>query len=262
MKITVLGCGSSTGVPIIGNKWGNCDPNEPRNRRRRASILVEGGGARVLVDTSPDLRAQALDAGFATVDAVLYTHGHADHTHGIDDLRALNQNRGDALPIYGDAATLEMLKDRFGYAFQPRPDEGPWWYRPSLIANPIDGPFSLSHLSIIPFEQQHGRITTLGFRFGAFAYSPDVNGLSDAAFETLAGIDTWLVDCLRDGPTPGHASLSMTLEWIARLKPRRSILTHMSPELDYRTLCDTLPPGVEPAYDGMVIELPDQTGEP
>lgn len=251
MRVTILGCGTSGGVPRIGNDWGACDPAEPRNRRRRASILVEQDDTRVLVDTSPDLRQQCLDAGIARLDAVLYTHDHADHTHGIDDLRFIAYNMRTRIDLYGDRRTCAVLKRRFDYAFETPPGSG---YPPIVAAHEIDGPFTIGAVPVTPFVQDHGEIDSLGFRFGPIAYSTDLVGLADAAFAVLAGVEVWIVDALRYRPHPTHANLDQALAWIARVRPRRAVLTHMNVELDYRTLKEALPAGVEPAYDGMVIE--------
>ncbi len=250
MKVTILGCGTSGGVPRIGNVWGACDPKNPKNRRRRVSILVEEGDRRLLVDTSPDLREQLLDADVDTLDAVLYTHDHADHTHGIDDLRAIFHTIRKPVEVYASAETLEVLKRRFDYIFKSK-----LGYPSICQANEISGPFSVGGIDVVPFVQEHGPITSLGFRFGKVAYSTDLNGLPEESWEILAGVDTWIVDALRPQPHPTHPHLEMTLEWIARLKPRRAILTHMTWDMDYETLCRELPKGVEPGYDGMVMEF-------
>lgn len=256
MKVTILGCGSSSGLPVVGSGWGDCDPNEPRNRRLRASILVANEDTQVLVDASPDCRAQMLAAEVRHLDAVIFTHPHADHCHGVDDLRWINVATGEDLPAYGDAHTLRVLQERFSYVFEPlKYSTESQYYKPVLFKREITGPFEIGSLKVVPFEQDHGFSTTLGFRFGAFAYSTDVVRMPDAAFETLAGVDTWVVDCFRRTPHKTHSFLPRTLEWIERLKPRRAVLTHMGGAMDYRTLCDELPDGVEPAYDGMVIEL-------
>ena len=250
MKVTILGCGTSGGVPRIGNVWGNCDPDNPKNRRRRASVLVEDGSTRILIDTSPDLREQLLDADVDSLSAVLYTHDHADHTHGIDDLRPIAQMMGRHVPIYGDQRTMEILQHRFGYIFKSR--EGyPSICEPHVIET---DPFEIKGLEIIPFEQDHGFITSLGFRIGNFAYSTDLKRLDEKAFEVLSGVDTWVVDALRYNEHPTHSHLSQTLEWIERVQPRRAILTHMTWDMDYDTLCKNLPDNVEPAFDGMYIE--------
>jgi phosphoribosyl 1,2-cyclic phosphate phosphodiesterase len=254
MKVRILGCGSSGGVPLLGGKWGQCDPAEPRNRRRRVSMLVEHGGSTILIDTSPDLREQLLDAGTRWLDAVLFTHGHADHLHGIDDLRGFNRLMQQAIPVYAHARTLAEIERRFGYVFTPL-EPGESFYKPTLTPHAIDGPFELAGLTVTPFEQDHGFSKTLGFRLGAVAYSTDVVELDDAAFDILAGVELWVVDCLRYEPHPTHSHLAKTLSWIERVKPRRAVLTHMDVDLDYATLRRQLPAGVEPGYDGLVIEL-------
>jgi phosphoribosyl 1,2-cyclic phosphate phosphodiesterase len=258
MKVTVLGCGGSAGVPMIGGVWGDCDPTNPRNRRRRAAIAIEHGADRLLIDTPPELHAQLLDADISMVDAVLYTHSHADHCHGLDDLRGLNYHRDGALDVYADAATLDDLKLRFSYAFQVLPDGAPW-FRPSLNACLVEPgkAVTVGSSEILPFAQKHGPFQTIGYRIGDFAYSPDVNELDDKAFSALDGLDTWLVDCLRYAPSRAHAWLDLTLSWIERLRPRRAVLTHMATDFDYDRLIAELPDGVEPAYDGMILELPD-----
>ena len=256
MKITVLGCGVSTGVPAIGIGWGMCDPSDPRNRRRRASVFVESRGKGLLIDTSPDLREQFLDAGISRVDAVVLTHAHADHLHGIDDLRAVNRLMNQPISLYGDAGTLAELGRRFGYVLAPETAEPPF-YKPTLVPHEITGPFTAAGMPVVPFVQDHGYSTTLGLRIGAFGYSTDVTELDDNAFETLAGIELWVVDCLRREPHPTHSHVEKTLAWIERLRPRRAVLTHMDHTLDYRTLMAELPAGVEPGRDGLTIELPD-----
>ena len=257
MRVTVLGCGTSSGVPLIGCRCPVCTSDEPRNRRRRCAILIDRGETRVLVDTPPDLRCQCLDAGVDRLDAILYTHAHADHVNGIDDLRALNFLMDRPIDAYANAAVLARIRERFAYAFlPPEPDKG--WWRPALTPVPIEGPFTVGELAIRPFEQCHGRLPSWGFRLGGFAYSPDVNGLPEAALAELAGLDLWLVDCLRERPHPSHAHLEQTLAWIAAIQPRRALLTHMNHEVEYWDLKGRLPAGVEPAYDGMVIELPDR----
>ncbi len=250
MRVTVLGCGTSGGVPVVGNYWGDCDPENPKNRRRRVSIAVEQGDTRLLVDTSPDLREQCLDAQIDRLDAVLYTHDHADHTHGIDDLRILSYRAKKRIDVYADASTLATLNRRFDYIFVSQ--EG---YPAICKGNLIDGPLRVGEIEVTPFEQGHGSITSLGFRFDRIAYSTDLNVLDEAAFEALEGIDVWIVDALRYDPHPTHAHLDLTLSWIERVKPKRAYLTHMTWDMDYETLKAALPDGVEPAYDGLVIEV-------
>jgi phosphoribosyl 1,2-cyclic phosphate phosphodiesterase len=257
MKVTVLGSGASTGVPTIGPNWGACDPTDPRNRRRRVSLLVENGDVAILVDTSPDLREQLIDARVRRLDAVLMTHAHADHLHGIDDIRQLNRLMKAAIPLWADGKTLGEIRRRFGYALEP-PAEPGQFYKPTLEAHEIVGPFAVCSVPVVPFAQNHGFSTTLGFRIGGMAYSTDVTELDENAFAAIAGIELWIVDCMRKAPHPTHSHLQKTLAWIERVRPQRAILTHMDHSLDYRTLAAELPPGVEPGRDGLVIELPDR----
>jgi phosphoribosyl 1,2-cyclic phosphate phosphodiesterase len=263
LRFTILGCGSSPGVPRIGGSWGACDPTNPKNRRRRCSLLVQrisdGGTTNVLVDTSPDLREQALSAGIGALDGVLFTHPHADHIHGIDDLRGFVMNMQRRVDVYADSATLARLKEAFGYCFEtPVGSE----YPPILNGHEISGTEDVTvngaggPVTATPIVQMHGRITSLAFRFGGLAYSPDVSGLDDTAVLALQGLDIWIVDALRLTPHPSHFSLDEALGWIERLKPKRGVLTHMHIDLDYATLHRDLPAHVEPGYDGMVMELP------
>ena len=256
MKITMLGCGPSTGVPAIGPDWGACDPTEPRNRRRRSSLLIECRGKTVLIDTSPDMREQLLDAEVGRLDAVLMTHAHADHLHGIDDLRSVNRQIQRDIPLYADPTTLDEIGQRFGYALVPI-EPGGFFYKPTVAPHPIEGPFSAAGLPVVPFFQDHGYSKTLGFRIGAFGYSTDVVELDATAFGVLAGIELWIVDCLRHEPHPTHSHLAKTLSWIERVKPKRAVLTHMDRPLDYQSLAAILPAGVEPGHDGLAIEVPD-----
>ena len=260
-RFTILGCGSSGGVPRLGGVWGDCDPDEPRNRRRRCSLLVERPGAegttRVLIDTSPDLRAQLLDAGVGRLDAVVYTHAHADHVHGIDDLRMIVFNMRRRLPVWADEPTRASLMHRFGYAFQA-PDGSP--YPPICEMNLIDGPVTVhgagGPVTLAPFEVDHGTMPALGFRIGRLAYLPDVVAIPEPAWSHLSGLDCWILDALRLRPHPTHAHLDLSLEWIARARPRRAILTNMHVDMDYATTARDTPGHVTPAHDGMVVELP------
>jgi phosphoribosyl 1,2-cyclic phosphate phosphodiesterase len=257
MKVTMLGCGGSGGVPLIGCRCAVCRSANPRNKRTRVSIVVESATTRVLVDASPDLRQQFLRHDISTVDAVILTHAHADHLHGIDDLRSVNFHRRAPLDIWGDAETLEQAIRRFGYAFHaPRTREGSW-YAPSLVAREITGPLRLGDLDVQTFTQIHGgdRAPTLGLRFGRFAYSTDAQELPESAFEALAGVEVWIVDCLQEQPSVAHSHLEQTLAWIARVRPKRAVLTHMNHALEYESLAARLPPGVEPGYDGLVIDI-------
>ncbi len=252
-RVTILGCGGSLGVPIVGGFWGDCDPSNPKNRRRRPSILVESRGVTILVDSGPDLRDQLLDAAVTKIDAVLYTHGHADHIHGIDDLRPFMFTRDRPIPAYLDRTLLEEFERRFPYAFTTvTMDRG--LYRPFLDPVVIDGPFVVEGVEIAPFVQDHGYGPSWGFRFGPFAYSTDVVRLDDTAFEVLKGVDTWVVDATREEPHASHAHLDLALEWVERVGVRRAFLTHMSTFMDYDALCAKLPPHVRPAHDGLVIE--------
>jgi phosphoribosyl 1,2-cyclic phosphate phosphodiesterase len=256
MRVTMLGCGPSWGVPRIGNVWGACDPDNPKNRRTRCAVLVEDHGNVVLIDTPPDLRQQLLAAQTTKIDAVLFTHAHADHSHGIDDLRSVNRMIGKPLPIYADPQTLDELKTRFRYIFAPVDAEARTaFYKPAVEPHEIAGPFTVAGMDVVPFVQDHGFSKTLGFRFGRFAYSTDVFMLDEAAFAALAGVEVWIVDCIRYAVHVTHSHLERTLSWIERVKPRRAILTHMDESLDYDTLQRMLPAGVEPGYDGLVIEV-------
>lgn len=257
MKITVLGCGPSVGVPMLGNRWGNCNPANPKNRRRRCSILVEHHGFTLLIDATPDLREQLLDAQVSRVDAVLFTHGHADHTHGLDDLRPMYWLLEEQINVYGDVKTLEELEKRFDYMFHKSPDSPPYFGTP-LIANEITmDPFELGGMKIQPIRQDHGVSgESLGFIFkGLFAYSTDVAYMTDSDLERLSGIELWIVDCLRISSSRAHSVLGRTLSWIEAVQPKRAYLTHMSSEIDYETVMAQLPNTVELAYDGLILTI-------
>ena len=256
----ILGCGSSGGVPRIGGDWGACDPTEPRNARTRCSALVtrhgESGATRVLIDTSPDLRHQLLLAGAGTLDGVLFTHPHADHVHGIDDLRTVVINAQARLHVWADEPTSRELLHRFDYVFETPPGSG---YPPICHLHPIRGPVTVEGaggpLTFHPFEVRHGSIPALGFRIGGLAYLPDVSDIPGDAWAALEDLDCWIVDALRYKPHPTHAHLDQTLEWIARARPRRAVVTNMHVDLDYATLARDLPPGVIPAHDGIEIDF-------
>lgn len=261
LRFTILGCGSSGGVPRIGNDWGDCDPANPKNRRRRCSMLVERIGAAgtttVLIDTSPDMREQLLDAQVGHLDAVVYTHSHADHVHGIDDLRQIVFNLRRRLPVWADGPTQEALLSRFGYAFV-QPEGSP--YPPILDLHTIHGPVTIQgaggEVTLTPFTADHGSMDALGFRVGGLAYLPDAVAIPEESWAHLAGLDCLIVDALRRKPHPTHAHLELTLEWIARAAPAHAVLTNMHVDLDYATLCAELPAHIRPAYDGMQITYP------
>jgi phosphoribosyl 1,2-cyclic phosphate phosphodiesterase len=259
MRVTILGCGGSDGVPMVGGPdgrgdWGRCDPANPRNRRTRASAHVAAGDVGLLIDTSPDLRGQLLANGIGRVTHVAYTHDHADHTHGINELRRLARLQRRRMPVYADAETLRRMRRHFGYAFDQVPGSP---YPAILEPHEIGGsPFRVGATAIQPILQEHGfGQKTLGFRIGDFAYCTDVIGFPDSSFGLLEGLGVWVVDCFGDAPHATHAHWPLTLSWIARLKPRRAVLTHMGAGLDYEATRRRCPPGVEPGYDGMVIEL-------
>ena len=254
IEVTILGCGSSGGVPLIGNIWGPCDPNDSRNIRRRVSILVKKNNKTFLVDTSPDLRMQMIDANIKDVDAVLYTHSHADHVHGIDDLRAFCWQRKDnkPLPIYSDQYTIDQITRRFDYAFENK--YGP--AVPSLAANTIGiGNNTIQGINVEAIKQIHGKGFSLGYRFDNIAYSTDVNNLPDESMKKLENLDLWIVDCVRYEPHYSHSHFDQTMTWINKLKPKKAILTHMGHWLDYNELNSKCPQNVEPGIDGMVITV-------
>ena len=260
LAITILGCGSSGGVPRLGGGWGDCDPANSRNRRRRCSILVqrasESGTTTVLVDTSPDLREQLLGAGVTRLDAILLTHAHADHTHGIDDVRALVLHNRARIAIHMDAQTSQVVTGAFGYIFRTLPES---LYPALLDENRLEAgvPVAVAgpggEIAALPFRLRHGEIDALGFRFGAVAYTPDLNAIPEESLAALENLDLWIIDALRHARHPSHLSLSESLAWIARMQPRRAVLTNMHTDLDYATLRGMLPDHVEPAYDGMRI---------
>ena len=252
MKLRILGSGTSSGVPRIGPDWGACDPADPRNRRTRASVLVEHEGTRILVDTSPDLREQLLAAEVATVDAVIWTHDHADHCHGIDDLRQVFHALGQPVPGYARPGLLAALRSRFGYVFAGR--EG----YPSVVdGRVLDAGLTIGGITIGAVDQPHGRITSLGLRFDAggksIGYATDFNEMTSAMRDMYAGLDIWVLDALRHAPHPTHPTVAAALGWIAELMPRRAAFIHMDHSLDYSRLAAELPTGVEPGYDGLEL---------
>jgi phosphoribosyl 1,2-cyclic phosphate phosphodiesterase len=272
MRAVILGCGSSGGVPRAGGAdgkgdWGACDPSEPKNRRKRCSLLVErahpkdgfarGAVTSAVIDTSPDFRAQMLEAAVSHVDGVILTHDHADQTHGIDDLRAFAVRARRRVPVWLDRSTSGAVVERFRYCFEQA--EGSWY--PAILEEkkipPCGEPFMISgpagDISVTAFLQEHGPVNALGFRIGDLAYSSDANDLPPESFEILKGVKIWIVDALQIEPHGTHANLETTLRWIEAVKPERAILTNLHVTMDYRTLLKSLPKGVEPAFDGLEI---------
>ncbi len=258
LDFRILGCGSSGGVPRLGGHWGDCDPNNPKNYRRRCSMFVERttpfGTTRVLIDTSPDLRTQLLDANVGVLDVVVFTHLHADHLHGLDDLRMIVFNMRKRLTVWADKETGDSLMERFNYAFV-QANGSP--YPPILDLKLITGKFVVEgeggEIQIEPFEVEHGNINALGFRIGPLVYLPDVSNIPPKAWQSIIGADCWVLDALRRTPHPSHSHLEQSLAWIAKSDVKNAVLTNMHNDLDYDTLCKELPKGVQPAYDGMIL---------
>ncbi len=260
--LRILGCGSSGGVPRIGGHWGDCDPSNPKNIRKRCSLLVTrtspDGVTRVLIDTSPDMRQQLLDADVGELDALIYTHAHADHVHGLDDIRMVVFNMRQRLQVWADGDTGNQLLARFGYAFvQPKGSS----YPPICDLNTIDGDVTIDGaggpITLSPFEVEHGSIDALGFRIGDAAYLPDVSDIPDNVWPKLENLDLWIVDALRRDPHPTHAHLAKTLEWIERVGPKHAVLTNMHIDLDYATLNAETADNIQPAFDGLELTLED-----
>jgi len=256
LRFTILGCGTSSGVPRIGNDWGNCDPNNPKNRRSRVSLLVQSDTTTILVDTSPDMRAQLLAANVIALDAVLWTHDHADHSHGIDDLRQVfhhrvrEQSRPEPIDGYARAPVITLLSQRFAYAFEGR--EG---YKAIVQGRTLPDQLMIGDISIRCTDMPHGTIFSTGFRFEhggkSIGYATDFHAVTPQMIALFSGVDRWIVDALRERPHPTHPHLGLTLSAISAVQPGRAYLTHMDQSMDYDQLCNGLPPHVRPAYDGL-----------
>ncbi len=256
LGVTILGCGTSGGVPVLGFGWGRCDPDHPRNHRMRTSAYIQWGDLAILIDFSPDLRRQWLDNRLERLSHVLVSHEHADHTHGIDDLRFIAWHNEPPVPTYADAKTMGILKDRFGYVFVEPGKHVEQIYQPFLDPRLVVPGQPLDFAPVIPILMDHATTTAIGYRFGSFAYCLDVHTLDEAALEALDGVDTWVVDCVGQRPHPSHAHLAQVLDWVARVGARRTILSSLSTGVDYRTWTEEiLPPGVELAYDGMEVTV-------
>jgi len=252
MRVTILGCGASSGVPYIGGEM----PADAKNIRTRCSIHIAGEKTNILIDTSPDLRAQALANNITKVDVVLYTHAHADHLHGIDDIKSFNFIKQGVIDAYSDEKTMQEITERFAYCFKPpKPEYG--WFRPALRAHNIAmlKEFSVGEFKITPFLQNHGSVHSVGYRIGNFIYSTDVKTFPEESRKILYGADIWVVDSLRKETAPTHSHLRQTLEWVEEFKPKRTYLTHMNAHMDYEALLRELPPNIEPCYDGMQFEV-------
>jgi phosphoribosyl 1,2-cyclic phosphate phosphodiesterase len=254
MKVRILGSGTSSGVPRIGNDWGACDPNNPRNRRTRAAILVESATTRILVDTGPDMREQLLSADVATLDAVIWTHDHADHTHGIDDLRQVFHAMGHPVRGLARPDLMDMLKTRFRYVFQGRSE-----YPPTVAIEALPDRVTIGDITVSVTDQPHGPFQSAGLRFenggSAIGYATDVSAMTEDMRTLYQGLDLWIVDALRRIPHPSHPDLKTALAWILELQPRHAVLAHMDQSMDYATLLRQLPPGIEPAYDGLELHV-------
>ena len=253
MKVTVLGSGSSGGVPLIGNYWGECDPNNKKNTRMRVSVSVElKNGKTIIIDTSPDLRVQALNNKMKNIDAVLWTHAHADHANGIDDLRQFLWTKKEELPVYGSLDTINSLKKRFGYVFSKKNN----YFQPPLDVNILNqGKFKVCGENAYAFNQIHGKDITFGYRIDKFAYSTDVKEFPLESEQYLYDLDLWIVDCVRFEPHYSHSHYEQTISWINKYKPKKAVLTHLGAWLDYDKLLKLCPKNVFPAYDGLIINL-------
>lgn len=262
ITVTVLGCGGSAGVPMIGGPdgagdWGACDPAESRNRRTRASIVIEQAGSRLLVDCAPEMRLQLVSCCVPSIDAILFTHAHADHILGLDDIRSLNRIVNRPLEAFAAAETHHEIARRFDYAVQPW--TGPGFFRPVIVPRVIapGDSFDAGGVAVRVFQQDHGFTTTLGLRVGGFAYSTDVVDLDDTAFAALAGVHTWIVGCFQRAPHRTHAHVARVVDWAARVGAQRTVLTHLGPDLDWGWMMENLPSGVESGFDGLRLAIPD-----
>ncbi|MCC9622846.1 MBL fold metallo-hydrolase [Thalassospira sp. MA62] len=254
-KVTILGCGSSNGVPSVGLGWGDCNPDNPKNVRTRSSILIEEAGKKILVDVTPDFRQQALRHDINHIDAILFTHAHADHVHGIDDLRWINVAMGRPIDIYANAATISDIDHRFNYVFTPLPDGVEFYFKPVLIPHVISGPLEPAGIPFTAFSQDHGYGESLGFRLGNFAYCTDVVEFPEESRHHLYDLDVWVVDCLRHRPHNTHAHLEKVLGWVAEYKPKQVYMTHMNISFDYDQAMADTPDNVAPAYDGLTFDV-------
>lgn len=255
MRIIILGCGSSGGVPLITGEWGRCDPNNPRNRRRRSSVLLQIRGKNILIDAGPDLREQLLDEKITNIDAVLFTHAHSDHLRGIDDLRQIALRNKQPIPVYGDPKTLATIEHDYSYAIHQRDELYPSFLMPHSFS---PGTLLIDNIEILAFPQNHGKISSWGFRIGDFAYSTDFHEIPEASLQQLKGLKCWITGCLRFDPHPTHSNFENTMALIQKLQPKEAILTHMNQDLDYNQVIERLQKNVRPAIDGMIIEVSDE----
>jgi phosphoribosyl 1,2-cyclic phosphate phosphodiesterase len=253
MRVTLLGTGTSYGVPVIGCDCAVCTSDDPRNTRMRSSAFIEVDGRSFLIDTTPELRLQALRQGIRRVDAVLYTHEHADHVNGLDDLKAFNAVLGGPLPCFGNRRTESSLRQRFDFAFAGTPFIGAI---PHITFEVVDAPFEVLGVTVVPIELQHGRITATGWRIGGAAYLTDTNGIPPRSMALLEGLELLVLDGLRPRPHPTHFSIPEAVDVARALRPRQTLLTHLTHDVDYRAISADLPPGVGLAYDGQIIEVP------
>ena len=256
IEIEILGCGSSSGVPAIGNNWGACNPDNPKNKRLRSSILVKSKKSTIIIDATPDLRQQLLNANVQSLDAVFITHTHSDHINGIDDFRFLNVIMNKDINLYATKDVLKKIKERFGYVFEELvPEANGFYYKPCLIPNEIKSDFLINDLKISCIDQNHGYMNSNGFRFNNFAYCSDVLEFNEREFKKLENLDLWIVDCLRFKPHKTHAHFEKVIKWIELLKPKQTILTHMNYEVDYDFIMSKVPKNCVPAYDGMKVRV-------